>query len=208
MNRLSTTSIGTSISASAGLCALAVLLAAGILPVNAQVAGPMRTPAPSVPPPSATSKPEAPPIPPEEMIRRFAANEDEMLRASLGYGFDKSVRLQEIGPDNKPAGQVEIITQQIVGPDGKHYEKTLHRTESTLQHLQAERGDFGVIDAAPLFPFNHECQIPKYEITYQGSQPLDELSVYIFAVKPRALDRTHAYFSGVVWASINRTWSL
>jgi len=42
-------------------------------------------------------------------------------------------------------------------------------------------------------------QLPKYEITFQGKQPLDELSTYIFAVKPRALDRAHAYFSGVVW---------
>ena len=33
------------------------------------------------------------------MIRRFAAQEDQMLRASLNYGFQKSVRLEELGPD-------------------------------------------------------------------------------------------------------------
>jgi hypothetical protein len=41
--------------------------------------------------------------------------------------------------------------------------------------------------------------LPKYEITYGGKQPLDELSAYFFSIKPRALDRARAYFSGVVW---------
>ena len=121
-----------------------------------------------------------------------------MLRASMSYGFQKSVRLEEIGPDNKVAGQVEIVTQQFVAPDGRRYEKPVRRSASTLQYLQAERGDSELIASTPLFPLT-TAQLPKYEITFQGKQPLDELSAYIFAVKPRALDRTHAYFSGVVW---------
>lgn len=159
----------------------------------------MRPPASSklsVPLPA--NKPEPPPIPPEEIIQRFAAKEDEMFRAIMGYGFQKSVRLEEIGPDNKPAGQLEIITQQIVGPDGRRYEKTIRRTESTLHYLQVERGDSDLVASTPLFPLT-TSQLSKYDISFQGKQPLDELNVYIFAVKPRSLDRTHAYFSGVVW---------
>ena len=57
----------------------------------------------TLPVPSPADKPEMPSIPPEEIIQRFAAKEDEMLRAIMGYGFQKSVRLEEIGPDNKPA---------------------------------------------------------------------------------------------------------
>ena len=44
--------------------------------------------------------------------------------------------------------------------------------------------------------------LPKYEITYGGKQPLDELSAYFFTVKPRAVERAHAYFSGVVWVDV------
>ena len=179
-------------------CALPVFACAGIL-AHAQQAGPL-TPATPVarPAPIPASKPEAPPVPPEEIIRRFAAKEDEMARASMSYGFQKSVRLEEIGPDSKASGQVEIVTQQFVGPDGRRYEKPVRRTASTLQHLQVERGDSELIASTPLFPLT-TSQLPKYEITFQGKQPLDELSAYIFAVKPRALDRAHAYFSGVVW---------
>jgi hypothetical protein len=41
--------------------------------------------------------------------------------------------------------------------------------------------------------------LPKYEITYGGKQPLDDLSTYYFTIKPRAVERARAYFSGVVW---------
>ena len=74
------------------------------------------------------------------MIRRFAAKEDEMVRAIIGYSFQKSVRLEEIGPDNKPTGQVEIVTQQNIGSDGKLHEKPVRRAASTLHYLQLERG--------------------------------------------------------------------
>jgi hypothetical protein len=144
------------------------------------------------------NKPEPPPVPPEEIIRRFSAKEDEMFRAVMGYSFQKSVRLEEIGPDGKPSGQVEIVTQQFAGPDGKRYEKTVRRSTSTLHYLHVERGDSDLVASTPLFPLT-TSQLPKYEITFQGKQPLDELSAYIFAVKPRAVDRAHAYFSGVVW---------
>jgi hypothetical protein len=179
--------------------AVAMLLAPIMVPAHAQEAGPMTpTSRATLPVPMPVNKPEPPPVPPEEIIRRFAAKEDEMLSASMSYGFQKSVRLEEIGPDNKVAGQVEIVTQQFVAPDGRRYEKPVRRSASTLQYLQAERGDSELIASSPLFPLT-TSQVPKYEITFQGKQPLDELSAYIFAVKPRALDRTHAYFSGVVW---------
>jgi hypothetical protein len=179
-------------------CILA-LFASAKMPAQAQQAGPLSPAAPVTrPAPLPANKPDAPPVPPEEIIRRFAAKEDEMLRESMSYGFQKSVRLEEIGPDNKASGQVEIVTQQFVGPDGRRYEKPVRRTASTLQHLQVERGDSDLIASTPLFPLT-TSQLPKYEITFQGKQPLDELSAYIFAVKPRAVDRAHAYFSGVVW---------
>jgi hypothetical protein len=191
MNRRSTIALS--------LCSVAVLFVAGTSFGHAQDGGPMKPPTnATLPVPLPARKPEPPPVPPEEIIRRFAAKEDEMLRASMGYGFQKSVRLEEIGPDGKPAGQIEIVTQQFVGPDGKRYEKTVRRAKSTLQYLQVERGDSDLIASTPLFPLT-TSQLPKYEITFQGKQPLDELSAYIFAVKPRALDRAHAYFSGVVW---------
>jgi len=186
----------------AACCALALVLAAAPASLRAQGAGPMVPPEstkfPAPPPPS---KPDPPTLPPDEIIRRFAAKEDEMVRAIKGYTFQKDVRIQEIGSDNKPAGQLEIVTQLRITPDGKMYEKPVSRQPSTLHTLDLQRGDSDLLAPVPMFPLT-TAMLPKYEITYGGKQALDELSTYFFTIKPRALERAHAYFSGVVWVDV------
>jgi hypothetical protein len=180
-------------------CALAVIITAALPSLRAQSAGPM-PPSESTrfPAPPPTAKPAPPTLPPEEIIRRFAAKEDEMVRAIRGYTFQKEVRIQEIGPDNKPSGQLELVTQLRFTPDGRLAEKQVSRPPSTLHTLDLERGDSDLLAPTPLFPLT-TSMLPKYEITYGGKQPLDELSAYFFTIKPRTLERAHAYFSGVVW---------
>ena len=152
--------------------------------LQAQASGPMQPPASERHPAPPPSKPDTPALPPEEIIRRFSFNEDAMARAFVGYTFQKSVKIEEIGENNKPAGQFEIVTQQMISPDGKFYEKMIRRQPSTLHSLDIQRGDSGdLLAPAPVFPLT-TSQVPKYEIIYGGKQPLDELS---------------AYFSGVVW---------
>jgi hypothetical protein len=181
------------------LCVLAMLVAAAPVALRAQAAGPMQPPdSTKFPKPPAPSKPETPALPPEEIIRRFAAKEDEMIRAIRGYTFQKSIRVEEMGPGNKPAGQLEVVTQQRISPEGKLFEKPVSRQQSTLQHLDLQRGDSDLVAQAPMFPLS-TAMLPKYEITFGGKQQLDDLSVYYFTIKPRALERAHAYFSGVIW---------
>jgi hypothetical protein len=186
----------------AACCALTLVLAAAPASLLAQGAGPMQPPEstkfPAPPPPG---KPEPPALPPDEIIRRFAAKEDEMVRAIKGYTFQKDVRVQEIGPDSKAAGQVEIVTQLRFTPDDKLLEKPVSRQPSTLHYLDLQRGDSDLLAPTPMFPLT-TAMLPKYEITYGGKQPLDELSAYFFTIKPRAVERAHAYFSGVVWVDV------
>jgi hypothetical protein len=183
----------------AALCALVIPLAAMTAPARAQDGGPMSPPASTrFPTPPKASKPEPPSIPPEEIVRRFAAKEDEMLHALMGYTWEQSVRLEEMGPDNKPSGQLEIVTQQMFTADGRLAEKPVRRQPSTLHGLDIQRGESDLLAPSPIFPLT-TSQLPKYEITFGGKQPLDELNAYFFTVRPRALERAHAYFSGVVW---------
>jgi hypothetical protein len=180
-------------------CALATAFVGAPAPLRAQAAGPMQLPEsrklPPLPPPG---KADAPSLPPDEIIRRFAANEDAMARAIKGYTFQKEVRVQEIAPDGKAAGQLAIVTQLRISADGKLTEKPVSRQDSTLHYLDLQRGDSDLVAAVPMFPLT-TAMLPKYQITYGGKQQLDDLSVYYFTIKPRALDRAYAYFSGVVW---------
>lgn len=180
-------------------CAVALLLGVAPGALRAQGAGPMEpaesTKFPTPPPPA---KPETPALPPDEIIRRFAAKEDEMVRAIKGYTFQRDIRIEEMGAGNKATGQLEVVSQLQVTPDGRMSEKPVNRPPSTLHYLDLQRGDGNLIAPAPMFPLTTAI-LPKYEITYGGKEKLDELNTYYFSVKPRTLERAHAYFSGVVW---------
>jgi hypothetical protein len=147
------------------------------------------------------SRPEAPaeqpPIAPDQIIQRFSAQEDELARLFTTYGYRKTVRLEEIGPDGKVSGQAEIASSNLPVSDEAR-RKAAGEPQSTLKYLNLERDDIDALSKIPAFPLV-SSNLPKYAITYEGKQPVDELNTYVFQIKPRELERARAYFDGLVW---------
>lgn len=140
---------------------------------------------------------EQPPIAPDEIIRRFSAQEDQLARLFTTYGYRKTVRLEELGADGKVAGQAEISSSSLpVSDDARR--KAAGESQSTLRFLNLERDDIEALSKIPAFPLV-SSNLPKYDLTYEGKQLVDELNTYVFQVKPRQLERAHAYFDGLVW---------
>jgi hypothetical protein len=183
----------------------AALAAAICVPVmgNAQDASGPLTPAPTeehkVHRVNTTDAPEAPPaLPPAQIIKEFAEKEEKYLRARVGYGYKKSIKLTEYGPDGLPSGEFQLTVVTVIDTDGKLYEKTVEQPQSTLHALQLNPGDLrtlGRIPAYPLIP----GMLAKYELRYMGTEKVDEIDCYIFEAKPKLLERAHALFQGVVW---------
>jgi hypothetical protein len=143
--------------------------------------------------------PPAPPsVPPEEIIKRFSQKEDEYLAARAGYSYKKTVRLEEFGPDGKPSGQLSLVVEAKAGPDGKIYEKTVERPQSTLRYLEMGPEDFQALARMPAYPLT-TAQLAKYNLKYLGKELVDEINCYIFQVKPKTVERAHFYFDGIVW---------
>jgi hypothetical protein len=146
----------------------------------------------------AQPNPGAPPIPPEQIIQRVSQQEDSMLKARGGYTYRKVVRVEEIDDNGNATGKFELTTQSFFGPDGKLYEKGVNRPASTMQGFNIEPEDTDILWRIPMFPLT-ASQLPKYNITYAGTEKLDELTTYIFQVHPKQVERTVALFDGVVW---------
>lgn len=142
--------------------------------------------------------PEKPPIPTEEIIRRFSAQEDAYARALGNYTYRRTVRLQELGPDGRATGQAEVVNEIVVGDDGSRRQRPVSRSDSTLHVLELEPDALEALGRIATFPFG-ESQVSDYNFVYQASEPVDDLTTYVFRVTPRKLDRTHAYFSGLIW---------
>src|SRR5271154_5457569 len=180
-------------------CKSAVLLAvflAAMLPAHAQNAGPQ------APPPkydvkriSAVPHPGPPPIPEQEIIKKFAANEDVMKRIFETYTFQETIRLDE---QTDPGGQFSVTGYMYMKLDGQRYFRVEKPPESTLKLMHFSLEDVRALSTIPLFPLTSE-EIGNYNFVYAGQEKLDQLTTYIFQVKPKLLSRKKRLFEGVIW---------
>lgn len=176
-------------------------LAAGLLalPPGASAqdqAGPLPPPPkfevrrlPSVP------HPGPPPIPEQEIIERFAANEDLMQKIYRTYTFTQTARVEEF---TNPGGKFIVTGQVYTKPDGSQSWRIAGRPLSSLKTTTLTMEDVRTIATIPLF-FLKSSEIANYNFLYAGEDKLDELTTYVFQVKPKQLSRTRLYFQGAVW---------
>jgi hypothetical protein len=144
-------------------------------------------------------EPEAPPsLPPALIIKGFAQKEDKYAEARPLYAYRKTIRIQEFGLDGKSSGEFTATYDAVRSADGKLFERALAAPESTLQYIPVEPDDVQQLTRLPGFPVT-SSQLAKYDLQYLGTESVDEIDCYIFQVKPKALDRQHPLFDGVIW---------
>ncbi|HXO61000.1 MAG TPA: hypothetical protein VN850_04235 [Candidatus Acidoferrales bacterium] len=184
------------------LFAIAGLLGARVTGLRAQEGpqGPMEAPAEHhVSRIGTEPEPPAPPsLPVEEIIRRFSQKEDEYLKSRSNYGFRKSVRIQEFGPDGGAIGEFLRVTEYQKLADGRVAMRAIEKPQSTLQGVYLAPEDLDALDRIPAYPLT-SGQLAKYDLKFIGRELVDEVDCYIFQVKPRMVERAKAYFEGVVW---------
>ncbi len=142
--------------------------------------------------------PAPPSLPPEEIIRKFSQKEDQYLAARNGYSFRKTIRIDEFDPEGKLVGQYLSVSEQIRAANGRIVNKVLEHPQSSLHVVPLEPEDVKELDRVPPFPLN-SSQLAKYDLKFVGDEQIDEILCYIFQVKPKSVDRTNAYFEGVIW---------
>jgi len=146
-----------------------------------------------------TPEAAAPPaLPPEEIIRRFSQKEDEYIAARPAYGYRRTVRVDEFDRAGNLAGQFMMVTEAVRRSDGQVVNKVVEHPQSTLHFFTLEPEDVKELDRVPPFPLT-TSQLVKYDLKYIGEELIDELECYIFQVKPKSVDRVHAYLEGLVW---------
>jgi len=139
--------------------------------------------------------PGPPPIPEQQIIQSFAANEDAAKKAYDDYSFTETIRIEEL---MDPGGKFTAVGESYIKPDGIRYWRVTNPPQSTLKLTSYTLEDVRTIISVPLF-FLTSDQIANYNLLYVGQQKLDELNTYIFQVKPKQLSRTQKLFDGIVY---------
>jgi hypothetical protein len=139
-----------------------------------------------------------PSVPPEIIIKQFAAKESEFEKALDHYTFRRVVRVQTIGDDNKVTGEYYQVDDVIFDPSGKRTEKVVYAPENTLREISMSPSDFQDIQHGLFFVLTAE-NIDQYNIKYVGRQKVDEVDCYVFDVSPKMILKGKRYLDGRIW---------
>ena len=140
----------------------------------------------------------APPLAPEEIIRRFTAKESEFQKALNHYTWRRAARVQTIDDDNKVDGEYYQVDDVLFDPTGKRFEKTVYAPQSTLQQVQMSASDLQDIQRGYPFVLTAEV-IGQYNVKYVGRQKVDEVDCYVFDVAPKVIEKKQRYLLGRIW---------
>lgn len=139
--------------------------------------------------------PGPPPIPQDEIIRRFTANEDAMAKVYNTYNFDETIRLEELG---EGGGKFTMTGEVYTKPGGQRYFRMTQAPQTSLHWVHYGAADLETVISFPLFPLTSE-EAANYNFKYAGDEKLDELHTYVFQVSPKTLSRKRKFFEGVIW---------
>ena len=135
----------------------------------------------------------------DEIIRKFAAKEADFAKARENYTYRQSARILELDEGGNPIGRWEMISDIDFTREGKRTEKVVRAPVPSLKNILLTPEDLEDLRSVQPFVLT-TAELPNYHIRYLGKQTLDEISCYVFAVRPKQLDKTgKRYFAGQVW---------
>ena len=139
-----------------------------------------------------------PAVPPEEIIKKFAAKESEFRHALDNYTYRRVARIQEIDDDNKVTGEYYEVDDVIFDSTGRRTEKVVFAPQNSLKQVMLSPSDLQDIQKGFPFVLTTE-EIAQYNLSYVGRQKVDEVDCYVFSVEPKVIEKKKRYFSGRIW---------
>ncbi len=134
----------------------------------------------------------------QDIITRFAAKETAFAHARENYTYRQTARVQEVDSGGAPEGKWEMVVDVIFSPEGKRTERVVRAPVQTLAHILLTPEDEQDLRNVQPFVLT-TAEISKYDIRYLGKQNADEIPCYVFAVKPKKMEKGQRYFQGEIW---------
>lgn len=138
-------------------------------------------------------------LPPEEVIRQFAAKEAEFRKARESYTYRQTVKMEELEMNGNPTGgKWEIVSDIIFSGNKQRSEKVVYAPVITLRNITLTPQDEQDLRSVQPFVLTTE-EIGKYNIKYTGKEKVDEIDCYTFQVGPKTMVKGERYFEGKIW---------
>ncbi len=157
-----------------------------------------RAASPQPPPAPPAQSGAALPMPADEIIRRFAANESQFKIERDNYTYSQSVLVTAATIDGRDGGKFQQDSDIVFTPEGKRYEKVTFAPPNTLQLIQLTPQDYKDLENIQPFVLTTE-ELPKYNVTFDGKERIDAVDTYRFKVEPKKIEKNQRYFQGTIW---------
>ena len=142
---------------------------------------------------------DAPKVPPEQIIQKFADRELEFKKERDNYTYTQTVIVQTIDDySGQPDGEYRLVTDIVFNPQGKRSEHDTFAPPSSLQRIGLDQQDKEDLEHVQPFVLTTD-ELPKYDVKYVGQQQLDEINTYVFDVGPKKIEKNQRYFQGRIW---------
>jgi hypothetical protein len=141
---------------------------------------------------------EQPPIPVDEIIRRFAAKEKQFKIARANYVYRQDNRVQTLSADDRVTGEWHEVWDITYDPRGRRVERVVSAPPNTLKGISLTPEDLQ--DLREIQPFVLTTDdVGKYSVKYLGKEKVDEIDCYVFDVAPKVIEKNQRYFQGQIW---------
>ena len=139
-----------------------------------------------------------PTVPPEQIIKQFAAKESEFQQALNHYTYQRTAKVETVDDDNKVDGQYYEVDDVIFDSSGARTEKVVFAPQNTLTRVMMSPSDLQDIQRGYPFVLTAE-DIGQYDVKYVGKQHVDEIDCYVFDVSPKVIEKKKRYLMGRIW---------
>ncbi len=134
----------------------------------------------------------------QQIIQAFAAKEALFKVARDNYTYHQINKVEEIGPDGEVTGRYQQDWDILYDDRGARIERVSYAPPDTLHQLILTEQDLDAFRNIQPFVLT-TAELPEYDVQYKGHVKVDELTAYVFSIRPKEIQKGRQYFQGLVW---------
>lgn len=134
----------------------------------------------------------------QQIIQAFAAKEALFKVARDNYTYHQINKVEEIGPDGEVTGEYQQDWDILYDDNGSRIERVSYAPPDSLHQLILTEQDLDAFRNIQPFVLT-TAELPEYDVQYRGHVKVDELTAYVFSIRPKVMQKGKQYFDGLVW---------
>ena len=132
----------------------------------------------------------------QDIIKKFTDKETEFAKARENYTYRQSTKLVETDP---PGGTYQIVEDITFDDRNRRISHVTHAPVGSLEHIVMTAEDAQDFKNVMPFVMTNDT-LNDYVVNYVGREKVDEISCYVFSVRPKTLTKDRKrYFEGQIW---------